>query len=172
MQNNVIISEGNRPWWQLVIAAILYTVIVYAIYLFFATLTFSGKTNDLKGSLSIVEFIMFILPVALGFSVVKDLHFDLKLKKYKIAYCIGAIQMGKWNKLPDIEYVSVFRQPLVEGNIRFETNLWYQRNKHFNVYESDIKEPAFEMGKQIAKILNVRLLDATIPNKNNWVNLD
>lgn len=172
MRKNVIISEGNRPWWQLIIAASLYTAIFYLLFLFFSTIKFSGKTNDLKGSLSIIELIIFLLPTALAFSVVRDFLFDLEKKKYKVEYCIGPFHIGKWTELPEIEYVSVFKQPLSNGQFRYEANLWYQRNKHFNVYESETKEPAFEMGKQLSKVLNVKLLDATVPNKYKWVDSD
>jgi hypothetical protein len=172
MSKNTIISEGNRPWWQRVIAAIFYTGIIYVLFIFFVTLKFSGKTDDLKSSLSILELLIFLVPGALSFSVVRNFLFDLEHKKFKIEYCVGPIRVGKWKDLPNIEYVSVFKQPLKEGKFIFEANLWYQRNKHFEVYSSDNKEAAFEMGIQISKILNVKILDATVPNKHHWVHLD
>jgi hypothetical protein len=172
MGKNVIISEGNRPWWQLIVAAIHYTAMVYLLFLFFSTIKLSGKTNDLKGSLAIIQMFILLIPSALAFSVVRNFLFDLEQKKYKIEYGVGPLHVGKWKDLLDIEYVSVFKQPLAEGNFVYEANLWYKKNKHFNVYRSDTKYPAFEMGIQISKILKVRLLDATVPNKNNWVNLD
>jgi len=172
MSKNTIISEGNRPWWQRVIAAVFYTAIIYILFIFFATLKFSGKTDDLKSSLSILELLIFLVPGALSFSVVRNFLFDLEQKKFKIEYCVGPIRVGKWEDLPKIEYVSVFKQPLKEGEFIFEANLWYQRNKHFNVYSSDNKDAAFEMGMEISKILEVKLLDATVPNQSTWVNLD
>ncbi len=78
---------------------------------------------------------------------------------------------GKWQKSPEIQYVLVFRQPKQDVNYIYEANLWYQRNEHFNVYESDIKAPAFKMGENIVKILNVKLLETTEPNNFRWVNL-
>lgn len=172
MNKNVIISEGNRPWWQLLIAAIHYTAIVYLIFLFFSSVKFSGKTNDLKNSLTLIEAVILLLPSALAFSVVRDFYFDLEAKRYKIEYCVGPIRVGSWKQLPEIEYVSVFKQPLENDNYIYEANLWYNRNKHFNVFKNDEKDIAFEMGIQLAKALNVKLFDATVPHKNKWVEVE
>jgi len=172
MQNrNVIISEGNRPLWQLIIAAIHYTAILALLFFFFAKFEFTTETKKLRGTLGLLELAILLLTSALAFSMVKNFLFDLNERKYKIEYCIGPFHFGKWQKLPEIQYVSVFRQPKQDGNYIYEANLWYQRNKHFNVYESDIKAPAFKMGENIAKILNVKLLDATEPNNFRWINL-
>ena len=65
--------------------------------------------------------------------------------------------------------MSVFRQLKANDDILFEVNLWYERNIHFNVYEHLEQAPAIEMGKAVSTALNVRLLDATVPNKHKWL---
>ena len=169
---NIIISEGNRPLWQRIVAALLYTIAIFSLVKFFTVFEFTTASKKLKGSFSLLEVSIFIFTIAIGFSVVKDVLFDLKNRKYKIQYCVGPIKVGKWQKLPEIEYVSVFKQPKEEGEFIYETNLWYNRNLHFNVYENTELDPTFSMGVNVAKILNVRLLDATIANKSKWVNID
>lgn len=165
----LIISEGNRPFWQLIIAAIHYTAIVGLLFFFLAGWEFTTKTTSLKRSFHLLEAAILLLPSAFAFSLVKDLHFDLENKKYKIQYCIGPLKFGTWKELPKIEYVSVFRQPKKTGEYVFEANLWYAKNKHFKVYESPTRPPSWEMGRHIAQALNVRLLDATVPNDFRWV---
>lgn len=168
-RKNVIISEGNRPLWQLVIAALHYTVIVILLFFFFAKFEITTDTKKLRGSLSLLELALFLLPSALAFSVVSSSLFDLNNKQYKVAYGVGPISWGKWRTLPEIEYVSVFRQPKKDGSFIFETNLWYADNRHFNVYQNDDKEKVMLMGKSVAKLLKVNLWDATVPQKGHWI---
>lgn len=171
-KQNVIISEGNRPLWQRIIAAIHYTAIVYLLFRFFTGFELSSDSEKLKGNLSLLEIVIFLLPSALAFSVIKDILFDLEQKEYKIQYCVGPIRIGKWQALPDIEYVSVFKQPKADGGHIYEANLWYKGNRHFNVYESELLEPAYKMGENIATVLQVNLLDATEANNNKWVKFE
>lgn len=169
---NVIISEGNRPLWQLVIASIHYTAIFFLLFIFFAKFEFTTNAKVLKGSFGLLELALFLIPSALAFSVVRNFHFDINQKKYKIEYCVGPLRIGNWQPLPVIEYVSVFKQPKADGNFIFEVNLWYNRNLHFNIYESDGLESAFLMGKNVAKVLKVKLLDATSGTNSNWIKSD
>jgi hypothetical protein len=166
---NIIISEGNRPLWQLIIAAVHYTAIVSLLFFFFTQFEFTVNPKKLKGSFSLFEMAILLLPSALYFSVVKDLLFDLQNRKFKVQYCIGPLKLGQWRNLPEIDYVSVFKQPKANGDFVYETNLWYGQNKHFNIYESTDSSPVFIMGETVAKALNVRLLDATEPNNYKWV---
>ncbi|APQ17084.1 hypothetical protein [Maribacter hydrothermalis] len=168
-KKNIIISEGNRPIWQLIIAAIHYTAIVSL--LLFAIIDFDIAFNSevIKKGINTFEVIIFLLPGALAFSLVKDVLFDLDKKQYKLQYSVGPIHFGKWEELPEIEYVSVFKQPLVDGNFIYEVNLWYQSNRHFNIYKNENKEKVFLLGKSVAKVLHVNLLDATVPNNYRWI---
>ncbi|RYC52115.1 hypothetical protein DN53_09520 [Flagellimonas olearia] len=101
--------------------------------------------------------------------MVKSVHFDLKSKKYKMEYSVGPIHIGRWKKLPEVKYVSVFKQPKTNGEFTYDVNLWYANNRHFNVYENSFMEPSYNMGLHIAKSLRVDLLDATDPYDKKWV---
>lgn len=116
-----------------------------------------------------IQMAIFAFTTGLGFCVVKDVVFDLKKKTYKIQYCVGPIRIGKWKRLPEIEYVSVFRQLLENEEYIFEVNLWYDKNRHFNVYKNLELDITFEFGKHVSEILEVNLLDATVPNSFKWV---
>lgn len=168
----LIISEGNRPLWQLIIASVHYTAIICLVFFFVTGWEFTTETKAIKRNFHLLQAIILLLPSALAFSMVKDLLFDLENKKYKIQHRVGPLKFGTWKKLPKIEYVSVFRQPKQDGEFVFEANLWYSKNKHFNVYESDTRPPAWEMGHYIAKALKVKLLDATDPHNFTWATPD
>jgi hypothetical protein len=116
-----------------------------------------------------LEIGLFAIVHGILFSMIKSLHFDLVAKKYKMQYSVGPLHVGKWKKLPDVKYVSVFRQPKTNGKFTFDVNLWYDGNKRFNVYENTEMEPSYEMGFQIAKSLDVDFLDATDPYDKKWI---
>jgi hypothetical protein len=169
MKERVIISGGKRPFWQILIAAALFTGIGWLVFGFFISFNNAASSNNWRGKVAFLEAAIFLLPVAIGFSAVKDIYFDLSKNRYKEKICFGPIGFGRWKPLPTIEYVSVFRQPNANGSYIYETNLWYGRNRHFNLLESESKAEVMEMGKAIAKILRVDLLDATVPNGYRWL---
>ena len=61
-------------------------------------------------------------------------------------------------------HVSIFHEHLIDGRKIFEVNLWYDRNKHWELYEKYTFEDAFAIGYEISEVLNIGLLDATKPN--------
>jgi len=169
---NVIISEGNRPLWQLVIAAAHYTAIEILLFFFFTKFEFTTNTKILRGSFSLLEAAIFLIPSALAFSVVRSSLFDMKNKQFKIAYGVGPINWGTWRALPEIQYVSIFRQSKADGNFVYEVNLWYKKNKHFNIYQNTHADTVELMGRSVAQTLNVDLWDATVPHKEHWVEIE
>ena len=60
----------------------------------------------------------------------------------------------------------------MDGNFIFEANLWYDSNKHFNVYQSESKRHVFLFGESMARTLEARLLDATKPNNYEWIEIE
>ena len=170
VRKNIIISEGNRPIWQTCIAAFLYTLALILLGMFFlAYEVVPFEVGSSKGDFRIFYVAVLCIVQGFLFSVVKSIFFDLKKKRYKEQYSVGPIKIGRWKNLPEIDYVSIFKQPKSDGNYIYEVNLWHQRNRHFNVYESINLNPIFEMGKEIAKSLDVDLLDATEPNNHKWI---
>ena len=170
---NIIISEGERPIWQMVIAAFFYTLSFGSLSYWFFILKFKAfdlGIVDVTGW--VIAFSVLFLSVGIKFSVINNVLFNLDFNTYKDEYAVGPIKYGKWQALPDVKYVSVFDQPLKEGNYIFEVNLWYEKNKHFNIYRNSHYEPALEMGFHIANKLNVKLLDATVPNNFKYLDMD
>lgn len=97
-----------------------------------------------------------------------DYHFDFENKKYKIEKHVGPIKFGRWKPFKKIEYLSVFNN----GKGFYEINLWYNKNKRFNIINFEELDITLETGKTIAKKLNIDLLDAaTDPRDSKWVTL-
>ena len=178
---NIIISEGTRPFWQTAIAAILYTVTF--VLLFIVVFNFIQDFSFLSLVYSLEYIFPCVLTVgfALKYSAVNNVYFDLENKKYKKEIAVGPFKFGKWVDLPNVEYISVFRQAwskdsdgdgITDGSgYRYDVNVWYNASKHFTIYTNGYPEASLEMGRQLALRLNTDLLDATDPQDKKWIDL-
>lgn len=166
-KKNIIICEGNRPLWQNIIAALNYTAGFVFLYLFLKLFRFD--LESLRGSIGVL--ILSFLGFSGGFalSYVNNIILDLNNRQFKNEYVVSFIKIGKWQKLPNILYISVFKQLLENRNYIFKVNVWHQKNKHFTIYESFNYESALEMGFHISNKLEVKLLDATKPNNYKYL---
>ncbi|WP_055447465.1 hypothetical protein [Lacinutrix mariniflava] len=166
-KKHIIISETPRPFWQLVIAALIFTVSIAVLLLTFFTmhLSFQGFIDTIY----IISFSVFISIVATGFCSQKRVYLDLENSKFKPSLEIGFVKIGKWKTINNYEYVSIFHEPSTLESHQFEVNLWYDRNKHFELYTRNNFEDAISVGFDISEKLNIDLLDATIPNNFKWI---
>ena len=100
------------------------------------------------------------------------IEIDLNNKKFRNTFDLFSLSFGKWNNLPKVEYISVFktRESSVLRAITAETvvkneiikiNLFYDSNKKITAYVTQNKEDAFKKAKEISVILDVDILDAT-----------
>lgn len=111
---------------------------------------------------------------AIGFSLIstEGSQIDFEQKMYRNIKSVFGIHIGKWQKLPVFDYVSVFKT--VEGKqinvatastvMRDEVyliNLFYEGSKYITFYKSEDKNDAFKMAIHFSKILNLRILDST-----------
>lgn len=117
-----------------------------------------------------------LLGAALKLALREGFELNLQERKYRNIYSIFAINFGAWKKLPEIEYVSIFktikksraRVIAAEANLGFEVyklNLFYSKNRHIEAYITDKKEDAFTTAKHIASVLDIDILDATESEK-------
>lgn len=169
-KTNVVISERQRPFWQVALAALFFTGTLAQL----AYMLWECFSNSNFRAVEWLDTILLSFGLGLRFSVVTSLHFDLVKRKYKKQYAVGPIKYGNWEYLPNIEYICVFAQGLSDsdGNrvgVIYDVNVWYNTSKHFTIYSSEELEPAYEMAKYMALKLEVDLLDATIPHDKKWV---
>jgi len=173
IKNDNIISERKRPVWQTVLAFLSFTIMflflalmVYGIY------TYTGK-QQFKAFVSSFNCALFMMALGLRFSVITSVWFDMKGRRYKREYKVGPVRVGKWKELPDIEYVSVFRQAVIlpgedDGHV-YNVNVWYGKNQHFTIYTNAEEKPAYNMALYIASRLKIDMLDATDPFNKIWI---
>lgn len=155
---DILISTKPRPVWQKVLAALFYTAVGICIYIFCTTFI-----------PHILETASLFFILALRFSLEKDYYFDLKDKRYKIIKRVGPVEVGKWTNFQNLGYVSVFKN----GKGIFEINLCYNKNRHFNLGQGENLEITVKAGKQIAKKLQIDLLDAaTNPHNSKWIPIE
>ncbi len=165
----IIIAETARPLWQTVLAALSFTACVFVLWLYFSE---TPEASDIETHRDYMEMGVFFLIAGIGLCYKKGIQIKPISKEFKATFEIGPLVLGQWKKIPDPEYVSVFQQPLKDGNYIFEVNLWYDRNKHWELYtHSDYRE-AFLIGFDLSEQLDIDLLDATTPNDYKWVDKD
>ena len=173
IKNDNIISEKKRPLWQTVMAVVSFTLMfmflgltVYGLY------EYEGR-QAFKAFVSAFNCALFMLVLGLRFSVTTSIWFDLKGRRYKKEHKVGPVRLGKWEQLPDIEYVSVFKQAVIlpgedDGHV-FNVNVWYGHNQHFTIYTNADGKPAYDMALYIAVRLKMDMLDATDPFNKIWI---
>lgn len=93
-------------------------------------------------------------------------YFNFKEGKFKRQVAIGIFKYGKWKPLPELNYVALFSP---DGAV-FQINLWYGRNKHWDLYEKYSFDTAFTIAFELSEELNIDLLDSTEPYNFKWVN--
>jgi hypothetical protein len=167
VDENIIVSEKLRPLWQRIIASLFFTAAIgYFIYIM---LYANWRDDNLLYIEHKLESVIYLITLGVAFSFQKSVYIDLKNSKFRSTFGIGPVKLGEWKKITSYEYISIFHEPLIDGNKIFEVNLWYDRNKHWELYEKyDFKE-AFLIGVEISDILQIDLLDATIPNNYKWI---
>ena len=167
MDSSIIVSERERPIWQIIIAAVCFTLAL-SIILAFIIHFFVYNPFILKLATKI-HLSLYCILLGLTFCTQKRIHIDIKNSKFKPTTEIGNFKFGSWKTIHNYEYVSVFQQLLSDGSTTFEVNIWYDTNKHFQLYERNSFEDAITVGYYLSEELNIDLLDATIPNDFKWI---
>lgn len=167
MKGSIIISEKNRPFWQLPIAALFFTASFAMLFisLYILNWSFDAFIDMVYG----LEFTVLLSLIGIGFCSQKRIYIDLEKSRFKPTLEIGFIKIGKWTTIYDYEYVSVFYDPSKGESNQFEVNLWYDRNKHFELYSRNNFEDAMSVGYDLSEQLNIDLLDATVRNDQKWI---
>lgn len=174
---NIIISEGKRPFWQICFAAFFFAATVVLVIMSVLSM-FSSNIVPALNFIYSLDFAISTFALGLRSSVVINICFDLKHSKYKKEFAVGPIKVGKWRYLPNIDYISVFKQSLRrdgEGEpviYIYNVNVWYDTSKHFTIYSNEEPEPAFEMARYMALKLHIDVLDATEPNDFKWIDME
>lgn len=166
-KDKIFIAGAGRPLWQLVLAAAFFTIGLF----FFALASYQGYQKGMlfRGVANGLKFFIFLAGLATAFSFTRAIHIDPQKATFKNTFEIGPLKLGQWKKIPNPEYVSVFQQPLSNGAYIFEVNLWYDTNKHWELYTNTDYRDVFVVGFDLSEQLDIDLLDATTPNDYKWI---
>ena len=120
----------------------------------------------IKGNVSLFSLSIYAFLGALNFSVIKTLFINTEKQKLKTQFSVGIIKVNYFSKIPELKYVSVFKNTTNEN---IEVNLWYSNNKHFNAANYKLIDEAMDFGLLFSNKLNLDLLDATEKGNFKWV---
>ena len=144
MQKNdsVKIYSGTRAWYELVLAAIFYSVTIYILLDLFYTIiiNFNGSSTIQK----LFNFLYYGMPClanALFFSITKDIEIDIHSKIITSIYKVGPFYKTKKTKALQFEYISIFH----DSKQNFQTNLWYKGNRFYKMYDFEKIELAIPL---------------------------
>jgi hypothetical protein len=168
---NIIVSETNRPYWKLILAALVFTIVIYLI--------FEDYKNFQTGEAYLIQFVekklfaIVMLSVSgVVLSIHKKVYIDLNQSRFKPTVEIGFLKFGRWKTIRNYEYVSVFFNALAGNKEPFIVNLWYDTNQYFELYSRDNFEDALTVAYDLSEVLNIDLLDATIRDDFKWIDKD
>lgn len=159
---HIIVSGSKRPFWQIFMASLIFTLAT-ALLFWIIYNTFLRPEVSLT-SLKSSRIVIYLVGIGTLFCFKKSVYIDLSQSRFRSTFEIGPLKMGQWKTIQSYEYVSVFHQPLINGDKIFEVNLWYDTNKHWELYEKNNAKEAFQIGYEISEYLQIDLLDATVPN--------
>ena len=165
MQKSLVYIERQNSLFFRVIAALFFTTSIALVVHFILTMDFSWEKKHFYAHFDYLQIVFVLLFIAIYFSYTINCHFDLENKLFKREFTIGIFKYGKWKPLPKLDYVSLF----ATDQSVFQINLWNNKNKHWDLYEEFNYKDAFKIAFELSELLNIDLLDATIPGNFKWV---
>lgn len=162
----VCVFVGKKSWYELLLASVFYSIVIYLLYILLYTTYYDlSLIGFLKRLAPIIGLGGFCFIKGLEFSATKNILIDVDTNTIVTRYLIGSFNYDLKTKAARFEYVSFFKNK----DDSFGTNLWYVKNRHFNMYSFENKEAAYEFAFTIAEKLNIDLLDATEKGNSKWL---
>lgn len=162
----LVVSQGRLPWWKIIIASLLFSYMIYFLYLICVTF-YVYETKDIhpKYIAYLTKWAALSFAGGISFSITKNVLIDIDKDKLVSIYMVGPFSRKVTSSVPKLEYVSVF----IGSKEIYEVNLWYLGNKHYKMYFFEDKASAMEFAKLAAKKLKIDLLDATQKGNSVWI---
>lgn len=165
-KNEVLISPGERHILEILLASVFYAVLVFLIFNIIYYYTQNGSIAFvIQNLVKTISMSGFLIMMGLRFSMVKDILINVKDQYLISSYRVGRFKYDVKSKLPNLEYVSIFKNAKDE----FEANLWYGKNNHYQMYTFEAFEEALNFGKIIAEKFELDILDATEKGNFEWI---
>jgi len=181
MNNNIICVNEVKANQTSVSYGVLFLVIsIIGVFLVFYPIYNGTATSDINyfmiaGALITPTFLF----GGLRYFYTSTFYFDPEGKRYKHVDGYGPFKSGKWANIENIEYVTVFRQFYADQewenekdiSIAYDVNLWYGENRCITLTSYNDSESAFKFARRLAVQLQINLLNATVPNDYQWVEI-
>jgi hypothetical protein len=164
----LVVSEGKRPLWRTMVAALFFTLLFYMFYKIARAWILQGMNADVV--LLIIQCFFgagYAIAGGVFYALQKSVYIDLDKNLLVSHYNVGPISWKVKSQVPQLEYVSVF----LDKKEYFEVNLWYYGNRHYNMYTFNEKSDAMKFAADVAKKLSIDLLDATKKNDSKWIEI-
>ena len=162
----IIISEGKRSWYEIVFAAIFFSVTIFLILILLFDAFVSPSARILYyDTYRLVYFGVLGFGFGLRYSLVKDILIDIDKGNLISRYKVGVFSYDVKAIMKEFEYVSVFK----DARENYQTLLWYPVNKHYQMYCFIEEKPAFDFALTISNKLNIDMLDATEKGNSKWI---
>lgn len=165
VQKTLVYIERRNSLFFRVAATFLYTAAIGLVIHFIITMDFSLKKKHFYAHFDYLQIIFVCLFFAVYFSYTINCHFDFEKKRFKREFALGILKYGRWKPMPKFDYVSLYA--LNPGT--FQVNLWNNKNNHWDLYEEFNFKDAFRIAFELSELLNIDLLDATVPNNFRWI---
>ncbi|OYU82302.1 MAG: hypothetical protein CFE23_00880 [Flavobacterium sp. BFFFF1] len=163
----LVVHQGRRPLWKTFLAAVLFTAMFYFLYdMFLITREYAIIGSSSKQFIGDLKWAAMALSGGISLSIMKSVMIDLDKNRIISKFYVGPFYRNIHSEIPRLEYVSVF----LDGKGYYQVNLWYQRNKHYNMYAFENKKSAMQFAAKVALKLKINLLDAT--EKGNFHRVD
>jgi hypothetical protein len=128
-----------------------------------------------------VNLIFGAIFMALGLHIISTEGSQINLtdKTYRTFRAAFGFRFGKWQPVPEFEYVSVFKTKESQTSTAIAAsvtrtydiillNLFYNTNKHITFYKTNDKEDAFKVAEHFRLAFGIDILDATEREKR-WL---
>jgi hypothetical protein len=148
----LIIDSGNRWWLERVLAAVFYTCAIFLVIKFIINVEFELAEWYYIRILKVLSLLIFILTLAVYYSLTKSFHFDLINEEYRVYYSIGPFGFGKWKRHLKFKFIVVF----LSSNDDYLVNIWDVKNNRITVGNYGELEDANEFGALLSKELNIK----------------
>lgn len=168
MSKKITVRDANPPLLFNLLAAIAIMVFIVLISKSFTLPDFKEDSGWKLWSGLVVSAII-VLTYGLKLVLVQQLQIDLEKGTYQKGFGIGPFSLGIWKTLPQVDYISIFRQPLKNGKFNFELNMWYDNIHHIELFYFNNPEEGFQTAQQVANHLKVNLVDARVPNETKEI---
>lgn len=165
MQKSLVYIERQNSLFFRIVAALFFTISIALAIHFIVTMDFSLEKKHFYAHFDYLQIVFVLMFIAIYFSYTINCHFDFENELFKREFTIGIFKYGKWKPLPKLDYVSLF----ATDQSVFQVNLWNNKNKHWDLYEEFNYKDAFSIAFELSELLNISLLDATVPGDFRWI---